>query len=309
MDKLKAIEVFVRIVSTGSLSKAALDLQISRAHASVQLRQLESFLGVRLLNRTTRQISLTEAGADYFAFCKKALSHFDDYEADFTQKQKEPRGRLKVLAPMAFGNLYIAPAATRFTKKYPDISTYLILADTSLSSVQLIEQGYDLAIWMQSIEDTSIICSRLGGVKWRLLASPIYFQNHARPQKISDLADHQCLVHRSMAPDSCWRFETPTGQASIKVSGPLYTNSVFSLQSAALDGLGIALLPDYCVRDDLTSGRLEPVLADVAAPIRPIYALYPHGRHLPLKTRLFIDDLKDYLRNNLFEVAPRQLNL
>jgi len=305
MDKLKAIEVFVRIVSKGSLSKAALDLQISRAHASVQLSQLETFLGVRLLNRTTRQMSLTEAGADYFIFCKKALSHFDDYEADFTKKQKEPRGLLKIRAPMAFGNLYIAPAATRFMKKYPDISTYLILADTSLSSIQLIEQGYDLAIWMQPIEDTSIICSKLGGVKWRLLASPDYFQNHTRPQKVSELTDHQCLIHRSMAPDSFWRFETPTGEVSIKVSGPLITNSVFSLRSAALDGLGIALLPDYCVRNDITSGRLELVFADVVAPVRPIFALYPHGRHIPLKTRLFIDDLQDYLRDNLFDVAPK----
>jgi DNA-binding transcriptional LysR family regulator len=303
LNKLKAIEAFVRIVSTGSLSKAARELEMSRAHVSVQLRQLETILGVRLLNRTTRQISLTEAGSDYFASCKQLLASFQEFEATLTQKQREPRGRLKILAPMAFGNLFIAPAATRFSKRYPHISTHLILADTSLSSVQLIEQGYDLAVWMQPIEDSSIVCSRIGIVRWALLASPGYFDTHPRPEKIEDLSDHQCLVHRSISPDSCWRFETPRGQVAVKVSGPLFTNSVFSLRSAALDGLGMALLPDYCVRDDVAAGRLETVFEDIVAPVRPVFALYPHGQYLPLKTRLFVDDLKAYLRVNLSERA------
>jgi DNA-binding transcriptional LysR family regulator len=296
MDRLKAIETFVRIAQTGSLSKAAQELGMSRALASTHLRQLEDHLGARLLNRTTRQLSLTEAGQEYLTFSQAALASFEEAEQSITRSRDEPRGTLKILASMAFGNLHLAPTAAEFSLQHPDIKISLILTDTSFSPFDLIDQGYDLAVWMHAIEDMSIISTKLGDVRWPALASPEYLAKHPKPRHPSDLAQHPCLLHRSIAPDANWRFEGPDGQVSVKVSGPLLTNSVFALRAGALAGLGVTLLPTYFTQDDVAAGRLVEVFTDYEPPRRPIYVLYPHGRYLPLKSRLFIDFLRAYVR-------------
>src|SRR5665647_627912 len=162
MDRLKAIETFVRIAQTGSLSKAAQELGTSRALASSHLKQLEDHLGARLVNRTTRQLSLTEIGQEYLTFCQATLASFEETESAISRRRDEPRGTLKILASMAFGNLHLAPAIARFTAEHSDIKVSLILTDTSFSPFELIDQGYDLAVWMHSIEDMSIISTKLG---------------------------------------------------------------------------------------------------------------------------------------------------
>ena len=193
MDRLKAIETFVRIAQTGSLSKAAQELGMSRALASTHLRQLEDHLGARLLNRTTRQLSLTEAGQEYLTFSQAALASFEEAEQSITRSRDEPRGTLKILASMAFGNLHLAPTAAEFSLQHPDIKISLILTDTSFSPFDLIDQGYDLAVWMHAIEDMSIISAKLGDVRWPALASPDYLAKHPKPRHPSDLAQHPCL--------------------------------------------------------------------------------------------------------------------
>jgi len=296
MDRLKAIETFVRIAQTGSLTKAAQELGMSRALASAHLKQLEDHLGVRLMNRTTRQLSLTEAGQEYLAFSQTTLAAFEEAEQAVSRARDEPRGTLKILASMAFANIHLAPVAADFSLTYPEIKISLILTDTTFSPFDLIDQGYDLAIWMHAIEDMSIISTKLGDVRWPALASPQYLRENKRPEHPSDLASHSCLLHRSIAPDATWRFDGPDGQVAVKVAGPLLTNSVFALRAGALAGLGVTLLPTYFIEDDIRSGQLVEVFKDYDPPRRPIYVLYPHARYLPLKTRLFIDFLRAYVR-------------
>ncbi len=296
MDRLKAIETFVRIAQTGSLSKAAQELGMSRALASAHLKQLEDHLGVRLMNRTTRQLSLTEAGQEYLAFSQTTLAAFEDAEQAVSRARDEPRGTLKILASMAFANIHLAPVAADFSLTYPEIKISLILTDTTFSPFDLIDQGYDLAVWMHAIEDMSIISTKLGDVRWPALASPQYLRENKRPEHPSDLVSHSCLLHRSIAPDATWRFDGPDGQVAVKVAGPLLTNSVFALRAGALAGLGVTLLPTYFIEDDIRSGQLVEVFKDYDPPRRPIYVLYPHARYLPLKTRLFIDFLRAYVR-------------
>jgi DNA-binding transcriptional LysR family regulator len=296
MDRLKAIETFVRIAQAGSLSKAAQELGMSRALASTHLRQLEDHLGVRLINRTTRQLSLTESGQDYLAFCQSTLAAFDEAEQTITRSRDEPRGTLKILASMAFANVHLAPVAADFSRAHPDIRISLILTDTTFSPFDLIDQGYDLAVWMHAIEDMSIISTKLGEVRWPALASPAYLEKAPPLEKPADLSAHPCLLHRSIAPDSTWRFKGPDGPVSVKVAGPLMSNSVYALRAGAVAGLGITLLPTYFIEDDLASGRLVEVLHAWQPPRRPIYILYPHARYLPLKSRLFIDSLRAYVR-------------
>lgn len=296
MDRLKAIESFVRIAQTGSLSKAAQDLGTSRALISSHLKQLEDHLGVRLINRTTRQLSLTESGQEYLAFCQSTLAAFDEAEQSLARSREEPRGRLKILASMAFANIHLAPVAAEFSLAHPDIQISLITTDTSFSPLELIEQGYDLAVWMRPIEDMSIISTKLGEVRWPALASPAYLEKHGTPQDPQELVHHTCLLHRSIAPDSVWRFTGPDEAVTVKVAGPLLTNSVFALRASALAGVGITLLPTYFIQDEIESGKLVELFPDHGAPRRPIYILYPHAQYLPLKTRLFIDFLRAYVR-------------
>lgn len=296
LDRLKAIETFVRIAQSGSLSKAAQELGMSRALASTHLKQLEDHLGARLMNRTTRQLSLTEAGQEYLVFCQSALAAFDEAEQAISRSRDEPRGTLKILASMAFANVHLAPAAAEFSLQHPDIKISLILTDTSFTPFELIDQGYDLAVWMHAIEDMSIISTKLGEVRWPALATPAYLEKRGRPRHPSDLAGHPCLLHRSISPDATWRFDGPEGQVAVKVAGPMLTNSVYALRAGALAGVGVTLLPTYFIEDDLASGRLVEIFSDHHLPRRPIYVLYPHARYLPLKSRLFIDHLRAYVR-------------
>ncbi|MDO9442232.1 MAG: LysR family transcriptional regulator [Beijerinckiaceae bacterium] len=296
MDRLKAIETFVRIAQTGSLSRAAQELGTSRALASTHLRQLEDHLGVRLINRTTRQLSLTEIGHEYLAFCQNMLTSFENAESVISRRREEPRGTLKILASMAFGNLHLAPAIAQFTSEHQDIKITLILTDTSFSPFELIDQGYDLAVWMHGIEDMSIISTKLGDVGWPVLASPAYLAKHGEPAHPSELENRNCLVHRSISPDNIWRFQGREGPVAVKVLGSLITNSVFALRAGALRGVGVTMLPTYYAEPDIASGALVEIFKDFQAPRRPIYVLYPHARYLPLKARLFIDFLRGYVR-------------
>ena len=296
MDRLKAIESFVRIAQTGSLSRAAQDLGTSRALISSHLKQLEDHLGVRLVNRTTRQLSLTESGQEYLTFCQTTLAAFDEAEQSLARLREEPRGTLKILASMAFANVHLAPVAAEFSLAHPDIKVSLITTDTSFSPFELIDQGYDLAVWMRPIEDMSIISTKLGEVRWPALASPAYLEKHGTPKEPGELSHHACLLHRSLSPDAIWRFGNEGETINVKVAGPLLTNSVFALRASALAGVGVTLLPTYFIQDEIESGKLIELFPKYAATRRPIYILYPHARYLPLKTRLFIDFLRAYVR-------------
>jgi len=296
VDRLKTINTFVQIAQSLSLSKAAEELGISRALASNHLKLLENHLGVRLVNRTTRQLALTEAGSEYLSFCLDALNSFEEEEARISRLQNEPQGHLKVMASMSFGNLHLAPAITEFTSTYKQVKVSLILSDRSFSPSDFVEGGYDLGISMQSMRDASIVSTKVGEVSWVACVTPKYRDAHTPLKTPHDLAKHNCLVHRSYAPQSVWRFSGPGGRNEIEVKGSLFTNSVIVLRAAVLADSGVAMLPLYCIDNDLTNGALVRVLGNYATPKRPVYLVYPQMRYLPKRVRLFLDFLKDRLK-------------
>jgi DNA-binding transcriptional LysR family regulator len=291
MDRLKAMETYVRVVKEGSFAAAAGKLGLSRAIVTKHVMQLEKELGARLINRTTRRFSVTEIGQDYVAFCQRILEQMSEQDALIGRLQAEPRGELKVLTPKSFGSLYLGNIVSDFMALYPDIHVTLILSDTSMRSLDLIENGFDLAIRLTAHADSSLMAKRIGALSWVPCAAPDYLARHAAPRAPADLADHVCLLHTKHA-DGLWRIaEAKKGgrEIPVKVAGPIATNSVMVLRQVALNGKGITLLPTYCIGPDIAAGRLRRLLPDHRGPAEAIYALFPHRHFLPAKLRLFID--------------------
>lgn len=290
MDRLKAMETFVRVVKEGSFAAAADQMGLSRAIVTKHIMQLEKELGARLINRTTRRFSVTEIGQDYVVFCQRMLEQMSEQDALIGRLQEEPRGELKVLTPKSFGSLYLGNIVSDFMALYPDIHVTLILSDTSMRYLDLIENGFDLAIRLTSHVDSSLMARRIGALRWVPCASPNYLAHHAAPRTPADLAAHNCLLHTKHA-DGIWRFagQGKTGEVTVKVQGPIATNSVMVLRQVALNGKGIALLPTYCIGPDLADGSLRQVLPNHAGPDEAIYVMFPHRHLVPAKIRLFID--------------------
>jgi DNA-binding transcriptional LysR family regulator len=297
MDRLKAIGTFVQIARSQSLSRAADELGISRALASTHLKQLEQHLGVRLVNRTTRQLALTDAGAEYLSFCTEMLDRFEAHEASVSRGQSEPKGNLKIMASMAFAQFEVAPIIAGFTARHPKVKVALNLCDHSFSPSDFIESGHDLGIATHSIGDAGIISSRIAGITWVPCGSHGYLKNRPEIEHPSDLADHNCLIHRSHAPDAVWRFSRGRECYDVSVSGSMFTNSAMVLRMAVLSGAGIAMLPLYAIGEDVQNGRLVPILPDYESEKRPVYVVYPDSRYLPKRSRLFIDYLREQLRS------------
>ncbi len=290
MDRLKAMETFVRVVKEGSFAAAADQMGLSRAIVTKHVMQLEKELGARLINRTTRRFSVTEIGQDYVVFCQRMLEQMSEQDALIGRLQEEPRGELKVLTPKSFGSLYLGNIVSDFMALYPDIHVTLILSDTSMRYLDLIENGFDLAIRLTSHVDSSLMARRIGALRWVPCASPEYLDHHAAPRTPADLAGHNCLLHTKHA-DGIWRFagQGKTSEVTVKVKGPIATNSVMVLRQVALNGKGIALLPTYCIGPDLADGSLRQVLPNHAGPDEAIYVMFPHRQLVPTKIRLFID--------------------
>jgi DNA-binding transcriptional LysR family regulator len=299
MDRMKTMATFVKIARAASLSEAARTLGITRALASNHLRQLEDHLGVRLINRTTRQLSLTEAGADYLEFCMRMLQSLDDKDSEISQSQMLPRGHLKVVASAAFAEFVLAPITARFTETYPEIQLSLITGATPTSSHELVELGYDLGITMQRVEEVSMVIARLGAVHWRPYASASYIARRGAPLTPADLVQHDCLLHQRISPDRTWQFEGPDGHFDLKVTGPLFTNNVMVLREFVLAGRGIGLLPRYSAMSFVERSELTELLMDYTTVSRDIFAVYSSAKYLPKKVRLFLDFVRKELRGAL----------
>jgi len=290
MDKLTSMVVFTKVAKAGSFAAAAKELAMSRAMATKHVMQLENSLGIRLLNRTTRNLSLTEVGVVYLERCLQILDDIEETELAVTRLQTEPRGTLKLNATPFFGAYHIAPAIAAYTEIYPDVNVELFL---QAGHVDLIEEGFDLAIHLDQLHDSSLIARKLGSSQRVVCGAPAYFEKHSLPRTPNDLKNHNCLVNTSMPPRDQWQFSEPGGglQTVVKVSGTLEANVADALRLAAISGLGLALLPTYMVGQDLRKGRLQAVLTDhIPAPLE-IHAVYPHRKHLSAKVRTFVDFL------------------
>jgi DNA-binding transcriptional LysR family regulator len=286
MTSIADLEIFARVVSAGSLSAAGRELGLSPAVVSKRLRKLEDRLGTRLLQRTTRQIALTEAGQGFYERVVAVIAGIEEAEAFVTRRSTEPRGTLKISAPTSFGRMHVAPHLEAFMRANGDLAINLVLSD---EFVDIVGDGFDLAIRIAELSDSSLVARRLAPVERFLVAAPSYLARHGTPCGIADLENHVCLPAHNNEP---WRLEGPEGALVYRAEGPLQTNSSEVLREAALAGLGIALRSTWDIGPELAAGRLARVLPDYRASRNvAIHAVYPSRRFLPAKVRLFIDYL------------------
>ena len=291
------MESFVRVVRSGSFTIAASQLGLSRALVSRHIGSLEAHLGVRLLNRSTRSLNLTEEGRVYLEFCEQILREIESSERAIVRTRTEPVGTLKLSAPKTFGAVYLADAIIAFAKVQPRLRVSLILEDVSFRrSYDFAERGLDLALRISSLRNSSVIERPIAALDWVVCATPDYLARAGRPAIPADLADHACLVHVNVAAnDLIWRFEGPKGRASVKVSGAFFSNSAMALHKAVLADLGTALLPRYCVAGDLAAGVLVALLPRYKVAPRPLLAVYPRASAIPQKVQVFVEFLRNWI--------------
>lgn len=287
-DALQEMSVFSRVVVSGSLSAAARELGISPALVSRRLAALENRLGVRLINRTTRSLNLTVEGARYYDVCTRVLAEIEEADAEVSVGRVEPQGALKVALPASFGHQHVAPLVPHFAARYPKVQLALSLSDRT---VNIMDEGFDVAVCIADLQDSSLAARRLAPNRRVVCASPAYLKAHGVPQTPEELARHNCLVTSDFA--SSWDYRAPDGRAgTVRVSGRYCCDNWEVLREWALAGLGIALKSTWDVYRQLEDGSLVALLpgyefhTEVA-----IYAVYPHRRFLPAKTRVFIEFL------------------
>lgn len=291
MDTLLGMRTFCAVVNEGSFIKGAESLDMSAALASKYVGQLEERLGVRLLNRTTRSMALTEAGQAYFDECAQLIADFDMLETVTRDRQATPVGHLRISAPVSFGQDRLTEALAAFLRQHPGISIETKLTDRF---VNIVNEGYDMAIRIGKLEDSSLIARKLLPISISFFASPTYLAAHGTPQHPEDLLAHQCIVDMNHRGRNNWQFETDEGTRMISVKGQYVTDSADSCRMMALCGLGIGCAPSFVVEDDVRNGHLVPLLTDLTHAEHNLYALYPHSRHVASKVRLCVDFLAHY---------------
>jgi len=267
MDKLSSMRVFARVAQAGSFARAAEQLGMSRAMVTKHVISLENTLGTRLLNRTTRKLSLTEVGRAYRDRCVQILAEVEEAE---------------------FGSYHLGPAAADFMELYPEVEVMLTLNDRM---ADLAEEGFDLAIRIARVPDANLIAQKLAHARMAVCGSPRYFEKHGIPKHPEDLRHHNCLRYTYRVVNE-WEFNTPDGKIAVPVHGTLESNIGDALRMAAMQGLGLVLQPTYMVGHDIKAGRLLPVLMDYEPVGVDINAMYLHRRHLSAKVRTFVDFLK-----------------
>ena len=290
MDRLSAMRAFRAVADSGSFSAAGRSLGRSKAVISKLVSDLEAHLGARLLNRTTRRVSLTEVGRGYHSRCVQLLADLDELEGIARDAQAEPRGNLRVAGPQTFGELYLVPALYDFAALHPGISVDLTLTDRF---VDLIEDRFDLAIRIADLPDSTLVARRLADMRLILCAAPAYLAEHGTPRVPQDLARHQCIVDTNFRQPWQWPFESNGERITVRVAGRFAVNSARAACELAVAGAGIALEPDFVADTHIAAGRLHPLLTAYSTPPRGIFAVYPHRRHVSLRLRVLIDFLAE----------------
>jgi DNA-binding transcriptional LysR family regulator len=301
MSKLKELEAFALVATKGSLTAAAATEGVTPAIIGRRLDALEDRLGVRLLVRTTRKLSLTQEGHAFLEDCQRILADLANAEAAVTQGSARVSGHLKVTAPAGFGRKHVAPLMLEFLRGHADLSASLDLSDRA---VDLVNEGFDCAVRLGGLEDSSLVAVRLGEMRRVVIGSPAYFERFGVPRSLEDLQRHSCLA---LSTQSGWDFRDPARPGHnllFKPSGRFVCNDGAVLREWALAGMGLAWRSIWEVGDDLRWGRLASVLDDLATPPVGIHAVFPQRRHLPLRVRLFIDMLQgNYSRPDYWDRA------
>jgi len=290
MDRIDSLEIFTKVVAARSFSGAARELRLSQAAVSKHVRELESWLGARLLNRTTRRLSVTEVGLLVYERCGRILNDIEELQHEANVLHAAPRGLLRVAAPVSMGATHLGPVIADYLALYPEVSVELVVNDRT---VDLIEEGFDLAIRIGPLQDSSLRARRLAPIRFVLCASPAYVREHGEPRRPEDLEQHRCLVYTHRTPPGEWRFRGPDGPATVRFSGRLRGNNGNFLCGALRAGGGIGLAPTFLVHEDLAAGRLVPLLPGYEPDETQLSAVYPPGRAPTFKVRSLIDFLAE----------------
>lgn len=288
---LARIRAFVQVFDAGGFSAAARAHGRSKALLSKYVTDLEDHLGVRLMNRTTRKLSLTEAGEAYYREVSALLTQLDDLDASISEQTSEPRGLLRVSAPRNFGEETLAPAIFAYLKTYPKVSLDLRLEDRY---VDLVDEGVDVALRISTLPDSSLIARKIADMHVVVGAAPSLLKAHGRPEHPEALRSLPCIIDVNLQGQANWRFTENGKTISIPVTGQVRVNSPLAARSAAVAGLGFAVLPSYLADPVVAAGALVPVLTEFVPTGQTLQAVYPHRRHLAGKVRALIDHLVEW---------------
>jgi DNA-binding transcriptional LysR family regulator len=288
MQDLRSLAIFVKVAERRSFVRAAADLGITQSGVSNAINRLEDQLGVRLLARTTRQVSLTEDGTAFFERCRQVLADLEEAEQVLKETRLKPTGRLRIDMPVAFGRLKMVPLLGPFQAQYPELTLALSFTDRY---VDLVEEGIDVSVRFGLLQDSSLIARRLTQTQFRVVGAPGYFTKHGRPKTPDDVAAHNCLALKlrdtRLARD--WRFTRDGGETIVTPKGNMSFSDGAAMCDAACAGYGLAQIHGYYIDDALAAGQLEPVLEKFKPKADPIWLVYPQTRHLSPKVRALID--------------------
>ncbi|MBI2380558.1 MAG: LysR family transcriptional regulator [Gammaproteobacteria bacterium] len=285
-ERLADMAVYARVVETGGFSAAAATLDLSKAAVSKAVTRLEAHLGVRLLNRTTRRLTPTEAGSAFHAYCQQVMHSAEEAEQHLGQLRDVPRGLLKLTTPLTLGVARIAPLLPHFLARYPEIRVNLVVDDRTLD---LIGERFDLALRLGTPPDSSLVARKLADVRTVLVASPDYLVRHGEPRRPGELLRHNCLSFSERDAATRWEFIGTDGVETVQTQGQLMLNTSLGIRETVLAGIGIARIPDYLVEADLAAGRLKALMPEWRCYTRPLYAVYPHRQHLAAKVKAAIE--------------------
>lgn len=286
MDRLRAFEVFAQVVGKGSFTRAADALDTSPANVTRYVNELEAHLGTRLLNRSSRRLSLTESGTALYERCRSILDDVAEAEAVAGASALQPRGRLRINAPVSFGLRHLAPLWPQFMQRHPDMRLEVDLTDRV---VDIVEEGYDLAVRVARGGSATYVARKLTTSRNLVVASPAYLKRHGRPARPGDLADHLAVGYTYLATGDDWTLTGPDGRAeTVTMRCGFYTNNGDTVRAAALAGQGLAWMSTFLVGDDLRAGRLVEVMPDYKLPSIDVQAVYPSRRHLSAKVRVMV---------------------
>jgi DNA-binding transcriptional LysR family regulator len=291
MDRFHAIAAFAKVVEMGSFARAAERLGVSVSSVSRQVTELEAHLDARLLNRTTRRLSLTEAGRAFHERAVQLLADLEEAEESAGAGAVTPRGRLRISCAVTFGMRYLTPVVAAFMARHPQMSFEVELSDRI---VDLVDEGFDAAVRIGAVGGQNLVARKVGATQLVCCASPAYLARNGEPRTPEDLARHACLVYTYAPQRETWTFTDRTGsERKVRIAGPVHANNGSFLQALALEGIGIAYEPDFIVGPDVRAGRLVPILRDFAPPPTGIHVVYASRRHLSAKVRAFSDFLAE----------------
>lgn len=293
MDLLVALRTFVRVAEAGSFSAVARQMNTTQPAVSRQIAGLEEHLGARLIQRTTRSLTLTEDGRDLLGHAQQVLEAVEETEAAIGRRRSSPAGLVRIGTPVTVGRLHIAPRVGRLLRRYPDLSIELVPSDTHFD---LVAEGIDIAIRAGEVQDASVVARRIGSTRRTVLASAEYLTEHGEPARPEELTGRDCIIQLSNPTPFEWQFEGPEGPLGVPVSGRFRTTSYEAAREGVLAGLGYAMMPTWFFRDEITRGIVRAVLQGWQSPTIPIHALYPSRRNLAPRTRVVIDFLVNEFR-------------